>query len=183
MRLLRVESLDFAEFRDDNRPPYIFEIGRNTNGQGYQKVEAFAKYIRRNLQPVSWLWIDTCCINRDSAAELSEAVNSMFEWYRHAQLCLAYLADVETADDKDSFEKSEWFKRGWTLQELLAPRLVLFVTKKWHVIGHKGHAAYGDCQSSVGLSLQKSIAQVTKIPEKVLHNYEASTHYTPQDKV
>ncbi|KAK1078511.1 hypothetical protein LTR33_007171, partial [Friedmanniomyces endolithicus] len=65
----------------------------------------------------------------------------MFEWYYDAELCLAHLADVETAEDESSFEKSEWFERGWTLQELLAPPTVLFVTKGWHVIGHKGQSA------------------------------------------
>ncbi|KAK3672633.1 hypothetical protein LTR78_007445 [Recurvomyces mirabilis] len=90
---------------------------RNTNGGGYQKVEAFATYVREHLAPIRWLWVDTCCINKDSAAELSEAINSMFDWYLEAELCLSYLADVETAEDGSGFEKSEWFTRGWTLQD------------------------------------------------------------------
>lgn len=142
MRLLEVDTLDLVEFRDDNRPSYVAASHRwltneeatfqdvrdrlNTNTEGYQKIVAFAAYIRNNIPHVKWLWIDTCCINKDSATELSEAIDSMFELYRSAELCLAHLADVETAEDRSGFEKSEWFKRGWTLQELLAPRIVLF---------------------------------------------------------
>jgi len=167
MRLLNVNSLKFAEFRDHNRPCYVaashrwvdnheatfqdIRDGCNTNGKGYEKVKAFAEYIRKNMTAVEWLWIDTCCINKDSAAELSEAVNSMFEWYHNAKLCLAYLADVETSDDLSSYEKSKWFERGWTLQELLAPRTVVFVTKGWQVIGYKGDSLHGDCLPSIGL--------------------------------
>jgi len=123
MRLSNVDTLDFAEFRDEDRPPYVVASHRwlseneatfqdvrdrrNTSGAGYQKVEAFAAYIRGNLTPIKWLWIDTCCINKDSAAELSEAINSMFEWYSSAELCLAYLVDVRTGDGNSAFEKSE----------------------------------------------------------------------------
>ncbi|KAI0774840.1 heterokaryon incompatibility protein-domain-containing protein [Trametes elegans] len=42
----------------------------------------------------AWLWVDTCCIDRASSAELSEAINSMFMWYARAQVCYAYLHDV-----------------------------------------------------------------------------------------
>ncbi len=102
------------------------------DGGGYRKVEAFAAYVReQHLAPIKWLWVDTCCINKYSAAELSKAINSMFDWYHDAKLCLAYLADVETAEDRSSFEKSDWFKRGWKLQELLAPQVVLFVARQW----------------------------------------------------
>ncbi|KAK3613761.1 hypothetical protein LTR56_027692 [Elasticomyces elasticus] len=199
MRLLNVSSLDFTEFRDDNRPPYVAAshrwLGddeatfqdvrdrRNTDGKGYQKVKEFAVYIQRNLVPVKWLWIDTCCINKESAVELSEAINLMFEWYNSAELCLAYLADVATGDGTCTIEKSEWFERGWTLQELLAPQTVLFVTEKWDVVGHKGSALYGDCRPTIGSNLEKRIAQITGIPEKVLHNYEASTDSSVAAKV
>lgn len=54
------------------------------------------------MYPVKWLWIDTCCINKDSAAELSEAINSMFRWYLNAAVCLAYVADVEKSERTDS---------------------------------------------------------------------------------
>jgi hypothetical protein len=113
MRLL-VDSLEFAEFLGENKS-YVAASHRwlqggeatfqdvrdrhNTDSQGYQKVEAFAGYIQKTIPYIKWLWIDTCCINRDSATELSEAINSIFKWYRDAELCLAYLADVETAKD------------------------------------------------------------------------------------
>lgn len=92
-----------------------------------------------------WLWMDTCCINKASSAELSEAINSMFAWYAGAAVCYAFLHDV--ADDEDpaaadsSFRNSEWFTRGWTLQELIAPELVVFLSWRWEVIGTKDRLA------------------------------------------
>ncbi|KAH9847654.1 HET-domain-containing protein [Lenzites betulinus] len=87
------------------------------------------------------VWIDSCCIDQSSSAELSEAINSMFEWYRLASVCYAYLADVEDDDDflaeGSQFACSRWHTRGWTLQELIAPLHVVFLSQRWHAFGTK----------------------------------------------
>ena len=88
-----------------------------------------------------YIWIDSCCIDKSSSSELSEAINSMYLWYRTAHICYAFLGDVPRKDDpkrKESFfRKSRWFRRGWTPQELIAPELVIFVSKEWCVFGTK----------------------------------------------
>ncbi|KYG44756.1 hypothetical protein M433DRAFT_5162, partial [Acidomyces richmondensis BFW] len=200
MRLLCVDSLDFAEFRENDRlPRYVIashrwasdaeatfqdvEQKRNTSKRGYKKIKDFAKYVKDNIPSVKCLWIDTCCINKDSAAELSEAVNLMFKWYQNAELCLAYLEDVKTVEDKTSFQKSEWFRRGWTLQELVAPRTVVFLTEKWQVIGNKGASSSHYNGSATGPGLEKDIATVTGISEEILHKYEASVALTDAEKI
>ncbi|KAK6413718.1 hypothetical protein LTR95_017828, partial [Oleoguttula sp. CCFEE 5521] len=199
MRLLNVESPTFAEFLDDERPAYVIASHRwvedneatfqdvkdcrNTSGGGYQKVKAFAEYVKSYIVHIRWLWIDTCCINKESAAELSEAINSMFDWYQNAELCIAYLADVATAEDMRGFENSEWFKRGWTLQELLAPQIVVFVTAAWQVIGHKGSASGSNPVLSVGRELGDTTARVTDLPAEVLLNYDASASLSDEGKL
>lgn len=77
------------------------------------------------------------CIDKKSSAELSEAVNSMFQWYKDARICYAHLADVFPGDDVQAFRRSDWFTRGWTLQELLAPDNVVFCDASWTVFGTK----------------------------------------------
>jgi hypothetical protein len=77
---------------------------------------------------------DRCCIDKTSSAELSEAINSMYQWYKESTICYAYLCDVR--EDKD-FERSVWFSRGWTLQELIAPRNLRFYDIAWNPIGNK----------------------------------------------
>lgn len=85
--------------------------------------------------------MDTSCIDKASSTELSEAINSMFAWYRDAAVCYAYLADVLTSGDPrrpgSAFRYSRWFTHGWTLQELIAPRIVVFLSREWDVIGTK----------------------------------------------
>ncbi|KAI6155035.1 hypothetical protein BKA82DRAFT_306521 [Pisolithus tinctorius] len=75
-----------------------------------------------------WAWSDTCCIDKDSSAEVQETIGSMFAWYRRSALTIVYLPDVL---DTGSVENSEWFKRGWTLQGLPAPKRMLFYTPNW----------------------------------------------------
>ncbi|PIL30991.1 hypothetical protein GSI_05684 [Ganoderma sinense ZZ0214-1] len=90
-----------------------------------------------------WLWVDTCCIDKTNSSELSEAINSMYTWYQHATMCYALLHDVPNLKDEDprkpasAFRRSKWFKRGWTLQELIAHPTVIFLSKDWEAIGAK----------------------------------------------
>jgi hypothetical protein len=68
----------------------------------------------------------------------------MFRWYERAEVCYAYLSDVSgdanLQEDVSEFVESRWFTRGWTLQELVAPKSVLFYSKRdkgWHFLGTK----------------------------------------------
>ncbi|OJT04026.1 Vegetative incompatibility protein HET-E-1 [Trametes pubescens] len=86
------------------------------------------------------VWIDSCCIDKSSSAELSEAINSMYEWYRLADVCYVYLADVPegaTPATSLAFWQSRWHTRGWTLQELVAPKHIVFLSRSWHFLGTK----------------------------------------------
>ncbi len=109
---------------DPGLSPKIREACRVARANGYQ-----------------YLWIDSCCIDKTSSSELSEAINSMYQWYARADVCYAFLADVPAEEDrrkKDSkFRQSRWFTRGWTLQELIAPANVLFLCDDWTFIGSK----------------------------------------------
>lgn len=92
-----------------------------------------------------WLWIDASCIDKTSSAELSEAINSMFSWYEKASVCYAYLVDVPKScvlhSPKSAFRTSRWFSRGWTLQELIAPRCLVFMSSEWTYLGTKASLA------------------------------------------
>lgn len=107
----------------------------------FLKIRYCCEQARRD--GLDWTWIDTCCIDKTSSAELSEAINSMFEWYEKARFCYAYLADVEfnerevTNDPTPRFVKARWFTRGWTLQELLAPSYIRFYDRSWNFIGSR----------------------------------------------
>lgn len=109
--------------------------------KGYRKVKDAAALALTRGHP--YLWVDTCCIDKSSSAELSEAINSMYSWYRQSQECYAYLSDVKPAEEEDwsapdsSLRRSRWFTRGWTLQELIAPQVVQFYDKNWTLLGRK----------------------------------------------
>jgi hypothetical protein len=131
------EEVTFKDMMDDGTAK-----SKPESKPGYGKIRFCGEQARRdNLQ---YFWIDTCCIDKSSSAELQEAINSMFRWYRDAVKCYVYLADVSRpaldADIKSSqssqpswelsFRKSRWFTRGWTLQKLVAPPLVEFFSKE-----------------------------------------------------
>ncbi|KAF9062739.1 heterokaryon incompatibility protein-domain-containing protein [Rhodocollybia butyracea] len=86
-----------------------------------------------------YIWIDTCCINKSSSSELSAAINSMYSYYREAELCSAYLSDVRSdlSERSFAFRACKRFTRGWTLQQLIALKRVVFFTKDWAKIGTK----------------------------------------------
>ncbi|KAK3392882.1 hypothetical protein B0H63DRAFT_456764 [Podospora didyma] len=108
-----------------------------------------------------YIWVDTCCIDRSSSADVTEAINSMFSWYQQAAVCYVYMQDVVKGQKegyrtwKDNFAESRWFTRGWTLQELLAPQNVVFYGRGWKHLGSKS-------------TLAKTIEKATKIDELTL---------------
>lgn len=120
--------------------------------QGYQKIEyACAQAVHDGYD---YVWIDTCCIDKRSSAELSEAINSMFRWYRNARVCYVYLVDFDIRIES-TFRHAVWWSRGWTLQELIAPPAVQFYDFKWHWYGDK-------------LCIVDRISDITKIDVEVL---------------
>ncbi|OJT07399.1 Vegetative incompatibility protein HET-E-1 [Trametes pubescens] len=116
-----------------------------------------------------YAWADACCIDKTSSSELSQAINAMYDWYRYADVCYVFLHDVPTPapaskdleiHGRSRFRTSLWFKRGWTLQELLAPDVVVFLSDVWQVIGTKH-------------TLAPLIEDITTIPRDVLTGRKA----------
>ena len=106
--------------------------------QGCLKIAGCA--LRAYGEGAEYIWCDTCCIDKTNSTELSEAINSMYTWYKD-QGCYVYLADVpskdaSTPDQRErAFYSSRWFTRGWTLQELIAPAKVVFYDATWSRLG------------------------------------------------
>jgi hypothetical protein len=193
MRLLNVETLQLREFIGSDVPSYAilshrwedeevtFDDMRNDMQAARQK-QGFAKITscceQAQADGFEYIWIDTCCIDKSSSAELSEAINSMFQWYKRSSVCYAYLSDVQpnvnltpkqrlwiqshfsanqsssieyakiaavmwnedSRDDIERFQSSLWFKRGWTLQELIAPSQLFFygqIDGRWFPLGDR----------------------------------------------
>ncbi|KAL7972789.1 HET protein [Trichoderma sp. SZMC 28014] len=115
-----------------NDEPTLQDVERGaTAKEGFKKVQQSCDKAKRD--GIDYIWIDTCCIDKTSSQELSEAINSMYLWYFKAHRCYAYLADVPSK----AFGESEWFTRGWTLQELLAPADLVFLDTDWISLGTK----------------------------------------------
>lgn len=181
MRLLNTSTLEFKDFFKP--PPYAIlshrwgedevwfddhERGSNRDGPGYQKIISCCAFAQSRGR--DWVWIDTCCIDKRSSAELSEAINSMWEWYGKAEECYAHLADVSGSSRGGPFDTtlgtpSAWFNRGWTLQELLAPRIVIFCDTEWRTIGQKKDAA-----------IMAEITKITSIPLRCLASHFSLNH-------
>ncbi|PKS06181.1 hypothetical protein jhhlp_007498 [Lomentospora prolificans] len=155
MRLLNVRTLEIKEFSDREIPPYailshtwgVGEVllqdiqGNRAKAQrlrGYRKITGCCEQAKKD--GLEYVWIDTCCIDKTSSTELAEAINSMFTWYRKSIICYAYLEDLNSINIKDEPRllcNSRWFARGWTLQELIAPGIVVFFDHEWKEIGSR----------------------------------------------
>lgn len=161
MWLLHTSTLLLHEFVGANIPPYAIlshtwgsaeeevsfrdmQKDRVTAASkaGYTKVQKCC--LKAAQDGYQYVWIDTCCIDKCSSAELSEAINFMYKWYQNAKVCYVYLFDVPSSGfdpspkvRDDPLSKSRWFTRGWTLQELVAPRYIEFLGQDWNLIGTK----------------------------------------------
>jgi hypothetical protein len=180
MRLINGLSYKLEEFTDDELPTYAilshtwgveevsFQDICNGNGsfelfrdrEGYKKIKFCCQ--QAWSEGIRYSWVDTCCIDKTSSAELSEAINSMFRWYKRATVCYALLTDVHEVLDElkllDSpLRASRWFTRGWTLQELIAPEKVLFFNANREHIGSKR-------------TLRQLISSITGIDVHILQN-------------
>ncbi|GKU08907.1 unnamed protein product [Fusarium langsethiae] len=134
----------------DMEGPYI------PNKKGYAKIRNCCS-VARNAG-FKYVWVDTCCIDKTSSAELSEAINSMYRWYQQAEVCYAYLADVPAGQKGHRLPPDcKWFTRGWTLQELIAPSEIIFLNQKWERIGTNSES-----------NLQQEISNITHIPLGIL---------------
>lgn len=177
MRLLRVDNVNEAPRESYGEPPpyaILSHTWHEDNDQevsfrnlvdrsghdklGWSKVQFCAQQAARD--GLEYIWVDTCCIDKTNNTELTEAINSMFEYYRSSARCYVYLADVEYSIDRTIFhngnaEISRWFTRGWTLQELIAPPSVEFYDSKGQHIGNKQ-------------SLSRELTTATGLPEHLM---------------
>ncbi|RYP59310.1 hypothetical protein DL770_010237 [Monosporascus sp. CRB-9-2] len=167
MRLLKRDDTGVISLTEWGMEEVTFKDlmdGTGPNKQGYDKIRFCSAQAERD--GLDHFWVDTCCIDKSSSAELTEAINSMFQWYYNAAKCYVYLDDVskpalETSNKPNyqpwepDFRRSKWFTRGWTLQELLAPASVEFFSKEGVRLGTKR-------------SLELPISDITGIPVKVL---------------
>jgi hypothetical protein len=151
-------------FEDLKTPAYTSKLG-------YKKIDGCCKQAHRN--GYEWVWIDTCCIDKSSSAELSETINSMFAWYKRSSMCYIYLADVPHADPYDhqkqgsACRSSRWFTRGWTLQELLASKYRKFFDSTWQLVDFDsvGRSTYLENLSDpVFQGENKLLSEITGIP-------------------
>lgn len=157
MWLIDVETRRLAEFIGLDVPPYAILSHTWVSGQevtfqelrspaspdptassksGWEKIDRTCRQAARD--GLKYAWVDTCCIDKSSSAELSEAINSMFRWYKRAAVCYVFLSDLahfswseDAGELQASIEHCRWFSRSWTLQELIAPLHIKFYDGNW----------------------------------------------------
>jgi hypothetical protein len=197
MRLLQAKTRSFHEFEGSNIPEYAIlshrwedgevtyqdmqslSLHRSSSKAGSKKVQQCCNQAMKD--GLSYVWIDTCCIDKTSSAELSEAINTMYRWYQESAVCYVYLSDVHpkitynirdltgvTAHEHATFmaqvnviaqmKEIKWWTRGWTLQELIAPRNMRFF----------GKGTYGWVEIGDKLTLLDLVVQRSRIDEDIL---------------
>ncbi|PMD39477.1 HET-domain-containing protein, partial [Hyaloscypha variabilis F] len=131
-------------------------IERARKKLGFSKIERTCQLARN--RNIGYAWVDTCCIDKSSSAELTEAINSMFRWYKQSHICFVFLSDFILIDRNvisNDLPHCRWFTRGWTLQELIAPRYIEFYSQSWNLVGTKE-------------TLRKLLSKITGIDADIL---------------
>ena len=125
MRLLRSESggeLALVDFFGKDVPPYAIlshtwgaddqevtfeDLSRNSGKRktGYRKIRLCGEQAAK--EGLGYFWVDSCCIDKSSSSELSEAINSMFRWYKGSKICYVYLYDVSVISTAGTVNSSE----------------------------------------------------------------------------
>ncbi|KAH9208012.1 heterokaryon incompatibility protein-domain-containing protein [Leptodontidium sp. 2 PMI_412] len=128
------------------------DVKRARKKQGFSKIQRTCQLaLDRNIE---YAWVDTCCIDKSSSAELTEAINSMFRWYKQSHICFVFLSDLLSTEYLSS---CRWFTRGWTFQELIAPEEIEFYDAGWNLVGTND-------------SLRGLLAEITGIDEGILND-------------
>jgi Heterokaryon incompatibility protein (HET) len=151
------------------------DMSKAVNKAGWRKIQFCAE--QAAADGLQYFWVDTCCIDKRNAVELGAAINSMFRWYQNAARCYVYLSDVSKpdtgADDQraweDAFRTSRWHTRGWTLQELIAPKLVDFFSLEGERLGSKS-------------SLESEIHEITGIETSALRG-DALSNFSIKERM
>ncbi|ERT01165.1 hypothetical protein HMPREF1624_02407 [Sporothrix schenckii ATCC 58251] len=184
MRLIETSTLEMEEFFPPKIPPYSIlshtwgaeEVSlvdfmavssasakTKSSRRGFKKIVRAAQ-LARTLKH-KYIWIDTCCIDKSSSADLTESINSMYQWYRDSEVCLAWLDDLPGDRPDRDMAHCRWFTRGWTLQELVAPRRLEFYDADWSFRGTR--TAHVD-----------RIFKRTNIPQRILLGQAHPTGYS-----
>jgi hypothetical protein len=170
MRLINTSTLLLEDFTLRDIPPYAILSHTWANDevtfqdmlasspdlslkQGYTKIIETCRLAVE--QGLGYAWVDTCCIDKSSSAELTESINSMFGYYAKSSVCFAHLADLCPGMSVHNMDACRWFTRGWTLQELIAPRIMGFYDQSWSCIGSRA-------------SLMEVISLATNIPSAAM---------------
>jgi hypothetical protein len=158
------DEISLQEFQYCTDPDFADDpkTARGKAKAGFLKIKGCVELAAS--QGISYVWVDTCCIDKTSSADLTESINSMYRWYASSKVCFAYLVDVEHAyglDEPPAWQNSRWFSRGWTLQELIAPSDVKFYSNSWDYLGSRE-------------SWSRMLSDLTGIPERVLKTNDLS---------
>ncbi|KAH7114309.1 heterokaryon incompatibility protein-domain-containing protein [Dendryphion nanum] len=181
MWLLNTTTLHLKEFSGSTKPAYAIlshtwfesevlfhEIHNDPVDEkikarpGFSKIRRFCELAKS--RGFDYGWVDSCCIDKRSSAELSEAIGSMFAWYRDADICIVYLEDVPAPVKLNDFKNARWFTRGWTLQELIASENRSFFAKDWSEIVDWYFGPYGE------LDMLTLVAKITGVKASVLRD-------------
>lgn len=187
MRLINIDTMSM-EFFAGQKPEYailshtweeeevtfqdFLQPEKARKMKGYTKILRTCHIAREHN--FNYAWVDTCCIDKTSSAELSEAINSMFKWYANSAIAIVYLGDFNKDNSEEAtslmpdgvrLSKCRWFTRGWTLQELVAPRVIHFYDSNMVFCGTK-------------TSLEPELSRITGVPRRTLQDPKEVPFYT-----
>jgi hypothetical protein len=152
-------------FKDVNLVDSVWKLDKSPLNE---KLRRFCGAARED--GYRWAWSDTCCIDKDTSAVLSQSLTSMYSWYEEAAGTLVYLADVLSSSELAALTKSRWMTRAWTLQELLASKIIRFYDREWKLYLNDMHANHKESPA-----IKQELAHAMGVAQETI------TSFRPED--
>lgn len=183
MRLINTYTLQPCEFTV-SLPPYatfshvIDEIGAPFEDFAHIKRELccdiFKILVRACVQArdagFAWLWNYAACVDRNSCAAQSEAINSLAQIYRNCGRSIIYLGDLNSklVEDEEVVERiaeCRWMRNIWAIPQIIFSGAAYFYSSDWSLIGTKA-------------SLISHLSSIMGIDEPVLEDSNLLEEYS-----
>ncbi|KAJ8519460.1 hypothetical protein ONZ45_g3573 [Pleurotus djamor] len=181
-------------------------VGSLEKKEGYAKLDGMCRVAGEFM--CRYVWFDAVCIDKSNTMEMEETIHSMWKWYQNAYICIVHLSNTNLklpsypanssvsptgprrrGDSKrKQLKEDPWFRRGWTLPELLAPKRIKFYLGDWTKMDQRVGRRFDICRvqeegfdfGAEYVQFLRLVADAATVPVCAVKQFSLRTHSAPE---